>query len=340
MAGRWNEDWDWRAESERRNRGRDDDRPDTYGSYRGGSRSEGRSFEGDRVFGERDSGVGYNRDPGSRGTEWQRPDYQGVSPAMRRGDYETGYRPGRQAYDATGYARQGASRSAGDWRSAEQSGPYGYEPEGRRFGTAEADRRWSSEMHRPVYDARDYDDDRGYRAGAGYSRHEDDHDFEDRAREAGDFVRRAGRRISNWFSDATDGHDDDRRHYEAYRSHRGVGPKGYKRSDERISDEAHQRLTDDSWIDASEISCSVSAGEVTLSGTVNSRESKHRAERLVEDISGVAHVQNNLRVDRGSYFTSSGRGFGHSAQEAGMATSETLKDVTDGNTGPPAQKRN
>jgi hypothetical protein len=34
---------------------------------------------------------------------------------------------------------------------------------------------------------------------------------------------------------------------------------------------------------------------VTLSGTVESREAKHRAERIVEDISGVAHVQNNLR---------------------------------------------
>jgi hypothetical protein len=41
---------------------------------------------------------------------------------------------------------------------------------------------------------------------------------------------------------------------------------------------------------------------VTLSGTVTDRDAKHRAERLVEDITGVGHVQNNLRagaVDRG-----------------------------------------
>ncbi len=40
----------------------------------------------------------------------------------------------------------------------------------------------------------------------------------------------------------------------------------------------------------------MSGGEVTLNGTVTSREQKRRAEDLVEDLSGVKHVQNNLRV--------------------------------------------
>lgn len=91
---------------------------------------------------------------------------------------------------------------------------------------------------------------------------------------------------------------------------------------------------------------------MTLSGTVDSREAKHRAERIVEDLSGVNHVQNNLRIDRGSYFTSAGRGYGDSANEAAMASSssqtstglsssQTVKDVTDGaSASPPAQKRN
>lgn len=80
---------------------------------------------------------------------------------------------------------------------------------------------------------------------------------------------------------------------------RGRGPQGYKRTEERISDDAHQRLTDDPWLDASAVSLSVNAGEVTLSGTVENREAKHRAERLVEDLSGVNHVQNNLRISSG-----------------------------------------
>ena len=51
---------------------------------------------------------------------------------------------------------------------------------------------------------------------------------------------------------------------------------------------------------------------VTLSGTVDSREAKHRAERLVEDISGVNHVQNNLRIAKGNYFTTPSSGYGDS----------------------------
>jgi hypothetical protein len=58
----------------------------------------------------------------------------------------------------------------------------------------------------------------------------------------------------------------------------------------------------------------VSAGEVTLSGTVEDREAKHRSERLIEDLPGVKHVQNNLRVDAGSYFTRAGHGYGDSAE--------------------------
>ena len=73
---------------------------------------------------------------------------------------------------------------------------------------------------------------------------------------------------------------------------------------------------------------------------MESREAKHRAERIVEDLSGVSHVQNNLRVQSGSYFTTAGRGYGDSASEAGMASSQPVEDVTDGNATPPAQKRN
>jgi hypothetical protein len=55
-----------------------------------------------------------------------------------------------------------------------------------------------------------------------------------------------------------------------------------------------------------------------LSGTVESREAKHRAERTVEDVSGVSHVQNNLRIDRGNPLTRAGSGYGDSVMEAQM----------------------
>jgi BON domain len=78
--------------------------------------------------------------------------------------------------------------------------------------------------------------------------------------------------------------------------YRGRGPKGYTRSDDRIREDVNDRLTDDWSLDASDIEVSVSGGEVTLSGTVNSRMDKRRAEDIAESVSGVRNVQNNLRV--------------------------------------------
>jgi hypothetical protein len=58
----------------------------------------------------------------------------------------------------------------------------------------------------------------------------------------------------------------------------------------------NDRLTDDPRLDASEIEVTVAAREVTLSGTVHTRQDKRRAEDIVDTVSGVTHVQNNLRV--------------------------------------------
>lgn len=80
--------------------------------------------------------------------------------------------------------------------------------------------------------------------------------------------------------------------------HRGRGPKGYRRSDERIREDVNDSLTEDSSIDASNIEVKVENGEITLSGTVSDRRSRRAAEDLAEAISGVSHVQNNLRVKR------------------------------------------
>jgi hypothetical protein len=78
--------------------------------------------------------------------------------------------------------------------------------------------------------------------------------------------------------------------------HRGRGPRGYTRSDERIREDVSDRLADNPILDASDIEVMVSGGEVTLSGSVDSRYSKRLAEDLADEVSGVNHVQNNLRV--------------------------------------------
>lgn len=78
----------------------------------------------------------------------------------------------------------------------------------------------------------------------------------------------------------------------------GRGPKDYQRSDERIREQISDRMSDDDDLDASEISVQVQKGEVTLTGTVQSREQKRRAEDLAEQCSGVSDVVNNIRVSR------------------------------------------
>jgi len=80
----------------------------------------------------------------------------------------------------------------------------------------------------------------------------------------------------------------------------GRGPKGYKRSDDRIKEEISDILTRDAQIDASEIEIEVKDGEVTLTGTVTERKMKHHAEDLVEKCMGVKDVTNNLRVQKES----------------------------------------
>ena len=58
--------------------------------------------------------------------------------------------------------------------------------------------------------------------------------------------------------------------------HYGKGPKGYKRSDERIREDINDRLTDDLYLDASDIEVTVSNAEATLSGTVESQYEQWR----------------------------------------------------------------
>jgi osmotically-inducible protein OsmY len=76
----------------------------------------------------------------------------------------------------------------------------------------------------------------------------------------------------------------------------GRGPKGYRRSDERIHEDVCDCLTDHPEVDASEIEVEVHHGEVTLAGTVESRYAKRLAEDIAEAVSGVHDVHNRLRV--------------------------------------------
>lgn len=88
----------------------------------------------------------------------------------------------------------------------------------------------------------------------------------------------------------------DNRYFEQPLKHRGKGPKGYMRSDERIKEDVCDALMDDNEVDASEIEVSVKKGEVTLEGTVDSRQAKRRAEQCADRCTGIIDVHNNLKI--------------------------------------------
>jgi osmotically-inducible protein OsmY len=81
-----------------------------------------------------------------------------------------------------------------------------------------------------------------------------------------------------------------------YVSHRGKGPTNYRRSDERIREDVCEYLTHDERVDASNIEVNVQEGVVILSGSVDERMAKRRAEDIADSCMGVRDVRNEIRV--------------------------------------------
>ena len=71
-----------------------------------------------------------------------------------------------------------------------------------------------------------------------------------------------------------------------------------RRPDERIQDDASERLAAELRSDATQIQVTVTDGEVTLAGTVDGPETRRRAEDIAGSVAGVRAVINNLRVSQ------------------------------------------
>ncbi|MBA4796527.1 MAG: BON domain-containing protein [Rhizobiales bacterium] len=170
------------------------------------------------------------------------------------------------------YPRMGRS----DW-TTDDLGYYG-DLSDRGYG--DDTRRYARGAGRGYYPS----DNPSYRGGYGRTERNRDRD-EERG-----FMDRAGDEVASWFG------DDEAARRREMDSHRGKGPRGYRRSDSRILEDVNDRLSDDGSVDASDIEVTVKDGEVTLSGHVTDRWEKRRAEDCADDVSGVTHVQNNLRV--------------------------------------------
>lgn len=89
---------------------------------------------------------------------------------------------------------------------------------------------------------------------------------------------------------------DDIRSEASRENHSGKGPKGYKRSSERIREEACEILSKDWFLDASDIEVAVENNCLVLKGEVRTRRDKRHAEAIVENIAGIDDVQNQLKV--------------------------------------------
>lgn len=76
------------------------------------------------------------------------------------------------------------------------------------------------------------------------------------------------------------------------------GPKGYRRSDERILEDVCEAMKEHPLLDCRDIEVAVEDGEVILSGTVSERRFKRLAEDVAADVPGVFDVINEIRIRR------------------------------------------
>jgi hypothetical protein len=78
--------------------------------------------------------------------------------------------------------------------------------------------------------------------------------------------------------------------------YRGLGPRGYIRSDQRIYEDICDRLTENPLIDASDVAVSVRDRTVTLAGSIDNLQALSQVEEIAREVTGVASVRNDLIV--------------------------------------------
>jgi osmotically-inducible protein OsmY len=295
---RFNREDDWR-----RRLNSEGSRGDRYG--RSSAREYGRK---DRDYG---SNYGQGREGWSSGDEFGRSRDYG-----RSGDWGSGFGATSRQYGQRneGY---GYDRSRNDDRfdmDRSYSSDYGGRSGGNRGygGDYGRDRGWS--FDRDADTRGDWDYNRrswsGQEYGGGYGGQE--RSFWDRASDE----------VSSWFGDE----EAARRRQQ---DQRGRGPRNYTRSGDRIREDVNDRLTDDWRVDASDIEVTLTGTEVTLAGTVSNRDQRRRAEDIAESVSGVTHVQNNLRVkQQNQSWSGSGTSSGQGTTAGGVGSTASAMGTT------------
>ncbi|MDQ2657664.1 MAG: BON domain-containing protein [Bacteroidota bacterium] len=260
-------------------------------------RQYGRRGESDYNYGTAERGIssGYSDFGGDYTRGGSRNLYDRGYQGMNRRDYQNREnRLGGANYDR--YGDRGRYDESQSYR-----GGYGDSYPGGNYGRSNYGRpdsgRWNSGR---------YDWGRG-------GRNDDRHrDFGHGDSEERSWWDRTSDEVSSWFGD-----DEAQRRRERDRNeqgmHRGKGPRNYSRSDDRIKEDVNDRLSDDPFIDASDIDVSVSNGEVSLTGHVDHRSTKRRAEDIAESVSGVKNVENRIRVGQAMESQAATTGVGNSS---------------------------
>jgi osmotically-inducible protein OsmY len=282
--------------------------PTLQGRENGGySSPQGRGRQGERYGNDWQSGAGYSggernwaNDSGGRsmyrGSEGQPEEFGNYGGPSYGGPRQSGY--GQSGY-GTGYRQSGYGNSyaqGGYGGGYSQAGPntgYGHSTYGQRtYGNSGGPygNYGSSQQSEPI--------------GPTYS-----------SEPASRGSQRTGGGQYSWDS-GTSGMGS------SYQS-RNRGPKGYKRSDERINEDLSDQLMKGP-VDASDVELKVADGVVTLTGTVPDRHCKYLLEDLAERIAGVKEVNNEVRIKRESNSGSESE-FGSSSSASGTSSSSNLQ---------------
>ncbi|HET9279870.1 MAG TPA: BON domain-containing protein [Flavitalea sp.] len=290
-SNQFNKNWDRNSrDDENRNRenygnaGYDYESQDRNRRTRYGSSSYGESGYGRENQGLYGGGQG-NEYGNQSGGSYGQANYGDRFRQQGQGWQQSGSGEYRNENDWTRNQGYGSGQNQ-DWQ---QSRNMNY---GSRYGTSGSYEGPFDKGYGEGYGSSGYSGNRRY-GGQNYGNQNYGSSGQDRNR---DWWDRTKDEVSSWFGDED---AERRRRVDRIQGpHKGKGPKDYQRSEDRIREDVCDRLSDDDYVDASNIQVQIQGTEVILTGTVDSREQKRRAEDVVESISGVRNVENRIRVEQ------------------------------------------
>ena len=99
--------------------------------------------------------------------------------------------------------------------------------------------------------------------------------------------------------------------------HKGAAPKSERSTDDPVAERVHDLLTEEPWLDATDIDVSVSDGVVTLTGTATTPDQVALAGKTAAEAEGVTSVKNELTVNINE-------------GNSGVAEMNRIRSITDG----------